>query len=100
MPRQTLVKSGLAFTLVLLLIGLPFASSSFVVTILSEVLIFSIFAMSLDLLIGYTGLVSFGHAAFFGIGAYATGYLTQTLSPNLLIILPLALLLTAAAALV
>jgi branched-chain amino acid transport system permease protein len=38
---------------------------------LTEVIIFGLFAMSLDLLVGYTGLVSFGHAAFFGIGAYA-----------------------------
>ena len=38
--------------------------------ILSRMLIFAIFAMSLDLLIGYTGLPSLGHAAFFGAGAY------------------------------
>lgn len=36
----------------------------------TEVLIFAIFAMSLNLLVGFTGLFSFGHAAFFGIGAY------------------------------
>jgi branched-chain amino acid transport system permease protein len=36
----------------------------------AEILVFAIFAMSLDLLIGYTGLLSFGHAAFFGVSAY------------------------------
>lgn len=100
MPRQPQIIWVLAILIVALLIALPFASSSFIVTTVTEILIFGIFAMSLDLLIGYTGLVSFGHAAFFGIGAYAAGYLAQTISPNLLINLPLALLVTAVAALV
>lgn len=44
--------------------------------ILAEIAILAIFAMSLDLLVGYTGMVSLGHAAFLGIGSYATGILT------------------------
>lgn len=57
-----------------LLAALPFAvSSPYYVTVLTEAMIFAIAAMSLDLLLGYTGLASFGHAAFFGLGAYATG---------------------------
>jgi branched-chain amino acid transport system permease protein len=39
--------------------------------LLTKVLIMAIFAMSLDLLVGYTGLVSFGHAAYFGLAGYA-----------------------------
>lgn len=42
-----------------------------------DALLFGAVAMSLDLLIGYTGLVSFGHAAFFGLGAYATAILLE-----------------------
>jgi branched-chain amino acid transport system permease protein len=42
-----------------------------------DALLFGTVAMSLDLLMGYTGLVSFGHAAFFGLGAYATGVLLE-----------------------
>jgi ABC-type branched-subunit amino acid transport system permease subunit len=42
-----------------------------------DALIFGAIAMSLDLLMGYTGLVSFGHAAFYGLGAYATAVLLQ-----------------------
>jgi branched-chain amino acid transport system permease protein len=38
--------------------------------------IFAVLALSLNLLLGYTGQLSLGHAAFFGIGAYATGLLT------------------------
>ena len=43
--------------------------------LLTQILISGIFAMSLDLLLGYGGIPSFGHAAFFGLGAYAAGLL-------------------------
>lgn len=57
-----------------LLAALPFLTSSpFYITVFTEAMIFAIAAMSLDLLLGYTGLASFGHAAFFGLGAYAAG---------------------------
>lgn len=42
----------------------------------ARVMIFAIAAVSLDLILGYAGLVSFGHAAYFGIGAYAVGILS------------------------
>ncbi|MBF8288308.1 MAG: amino acid/amide ABC transporter rane protein 2, HAAT family, partial [Candidatus Rokubacteria bacterium] len=42
-----------------------------------DALLFGAVAMSLDLLMGYTGMVSFGHAAFFGLGAYATAVLLE-----------------------
>lgn len=49
----------------------PFVTDSRTVLILlTQVFIFAVFAMSYDLLLGYTGIVSFGHAMFFGIGAY------------------------------
>ena len=44
-----------------------------------KVLCFALFACAFNLLIGYTGLLSFGHAAFFGAAAYTTGYAIQTL---------------------
>ena len=43
----------------------------FGIDLVNKIMIFAIFALSLELLVGGTGLVSFGHAAFFGIGAYA-----------------------------
>lgn len=49
----------------------PLSGSAFYIELVTRIMIMAIFAMSLDLLIGYTGLVSFGHAAYFGIGAYA-----------------------------
>jgi branched-chain amino acid transport system permease protein len=51
----------------------------------AQALCFAIFAMAFNLLLGYTGLLSFGHAAFFGGAAYITAYLLQTvhLTPEL-----------------
>ena len=62
--------------LVALLPALPFMSK-FYLLLAFDALLFGAIAMSLDLLIGYTGLVSFGHAAFFGLGAYSTAILLE-----------------------
>lgn len=48
-----------------------------------EIMIWVLFAMGYNLLLGYTGLPSFGHGAFFGIGAYAFGLLQHKIWPNL-----------------
>jgi len=64
------------------LIALPFAVSDYGRTLIAEIFIFAIFAMSLDLLLGFTGLMSLGHAAFFGLGAYAVGVLGNMLGIN------------------
>jgi len=52
-------------------LGLP----PFAMTLLTEAVILGLFAMSLDLMVGYTRLVSFGHAAAYGLGAYTSGNL-------------------------
>ncbi|TVO72535.1 branched-chain amino acid ABC transporter permease [Sedimenticola selenatireducens] len=59
----------LCICLVLLLL-FPAVGGPFYTELVTKIMILSIFTISLDLLIGFTGLVSFGHAAFFGIGAY------------------------------
>jgi branched-chain amino acid transport system permease protein len=77
----------------------PAVAGAYPVKLLQEILIWGIFAMSLDLLMGYAGMVSFGHSAFFGIGAYVAAFaLKQT--PHLLSALVLPALVTAVAALV
>jgi branched-chain amino acid transport system permease protein len=48
------------------------------VNVSSQILFFAIFALGLNVLVGYAGLVSLGHAALFGIAAYITGYMLQT----------------------
>jgi len=50
----------------------PWVLARYQVSILTDLLIFGLFALSLDLILGYTGMVSFGHAAYFGLGAYGS----------------------------
>jgi branched-chain amino acid transport system permease protein len=61
------------------LVALPWAPfmSRYYLLLAFDALIFGAIAMSLDLLMGYTGLVSFGHAAFYGLGAYAAAVLLE-----------------------
>jgi branched-chain amino acid transport system permease protein len=54
----------------------PLSGATFYVELTTKIMIMAIFALSLDLLVGWTGLVSFGHAAFFGVGAYALALLS------------------------
>jgi len=80
---------------------LPIAGADFYLGMLSQMMILAIFAMSLDLLQGVTGLVSLGHAAFFGIAGYALAFMTPPDAPIALWwSLPLATLAAALAALV
>src|SRR5881397_890348 len=64
-----------AIVFLLLAISPPFLSS-FLLTLLTQALIYAILAMSLDIILGYTGLASLGHAAYLGLGAYSVGILT------------------------
>lgn len=84
----------------------PFVMRPYYLSLAIEVLIFAVFAMSLDLLLGYTGLPSFGHAAFFGLGAYVVAYIASTneralgLTSNLLVTVPVVIGVTALVALI
>jgi branched-chain amino acid transport system permease protein len=69
-------RAGLGFAVLAAVPMLPFMSK-FYLLLAFDALLFGAVAMSLDLLMGYTGLVSFGHAAFFGLGAYATAALLE-----------------------
>jgi branched-chain amino acid transport system permease protein len=74
--RPSTLQTRAAELLVLLaLLVLPFLMTDYPRALVSEIYIFAIFAMSLDLLLGFTGLMSLGHAAFFGLGAYAVAVL-------------------------
>ncbi|MCP4936094.1 MAG: branched-chain amino acid ABC transporter permease [bacterium] len=98
---QKRVKLGLIIMAVILALIYPYVSSLYFLSLAIEVFIFAIFAMSLDLLLGYTGLASFGHAAFLGLGGYILGYISSrsdlalNLTSNILITLPLVIIGTA-----
>ncbi len=79
----------------------PLTGATFYMQLLSKIMILAIFAMSLDLLVGCAGLVSLGHAAFFGVA----GYVIALISPkyqaaNLWLTLPAVMIISAALALI
>lgn len=78
----------------------PFFLPAFEVSLATTALIFAVFAMSLDLILGYTGLISFGHAAFFGTGGYIAAYTAINLTGNLIVVLPIVIAATALLAVV
>jgi branched-chain amino acid transport system permease protein len=84
----------------LALLAFPVIGDKFYLQLLSKIMLMAIFAMSLDLLVGFTGLVSLGHAAFFGLGAYALWFMSpKYAAASLYLSLPFAIGVTALAAL-
>jgi branched-chain amino acid transport system permease protein len=75
LPRS--LQAVLALALLALLV-FPFVGTQFYAQMVARMMILGIFAMSLDLLLGVTGLVSLGHAAFFGLAGYALAFLTPS----------------------
>lgn len=65
--------------LVLLFVAVPLTCSTYALYVLNHIAIAGIAAIGLNLLIGYTGLISLGHGAFFGVGAYAAAILVSRL---------------------
>lgn len=92
MSRQQAALLGIV-VFVAVLASLPWTADKFIVQFSTRVLIMAIFAMSLNLLVGFTGLVSLGHAAFFGVAGYCLALASpQYEAASLWTSLPLALL--------
>lgn len=83
---------------VILLLVLPKILAPYYLGLAVKMMIFALFAMSLDLLIGFTGMASLGHAAYFGLSAYATGLLALKLGWNVWLALPAGLIMSGLAA--
>jgi len=75
---MTLRSSWPLLVLLVLAVMFPFFGEKYYVDLVTKIMILSVFALSLELLVGQTGLVSFGHAAYFGIGAYTCAILMKT----------------------
>jgi branched-chain amino acid transport system permease protein len=76
-PRRWRGRSGLvAVGVLVVLAAVPLFLAPFATTTLTRVLVFALFAVSLDLLVGVTGLPSLGHAGYLGAGAYAAGWVS------------------------
>jgi branched-chain amino acid transport system permease protein len=91
MSRPTLIRMAVVLAAWVALATFPqwsafWESSRFAAGIIRQILIFAIFASSLNLLVGYAGLPSLGHAAFFGGGAYAAAIAAQKLGTDQLIV--------------
>jgi len=78
----------------LLLIAFPLVGGTFYVNLASQIFIAAVFAASLNLLVGYGGLVSLGHAAWIGLAAYTSAWLYLRMGFGHAITAPLALVLT------
>ena len=102
MPRSDVLLRRVPWTLVVFLAALivPWLGSRYDTLIATLIAIDALFAVSLNLLLGTTGLVSFGHVAYFGIGAYICGILMKTYDVAFTLALPAAALGTALFALV
>jgi len=97
LPRGVQVALGLGL---IALVAFPFVGSDFYTQMVTRMMIMAIFAMSLDLLQGVTGLVSLGHAAYFGLAGYALAFMTPSGTPvSLWWTLPVAVLASGLAAL-
>src|SRR6187455_2009500 len=98
LPRSLQAVLGLGLVA---LLAFPFVGTDFYTQMVARMMILAIFAMSLDLLQGVTGLVSLGHAAYFGLAGYALAFLTpQGEAVSLWWTLPAAVAASALAALV
>ena len=95
--------SVVIFFLILLagLVALPLVAGTYPVKLMTRIIILATFVLSLDVLIGITGLVSFGHGAFFGCGAYAVYFVSpESEAANVFVALGAGLVLGGAAAFV
>jgi branched-chain amino acid transport system permease protein len=92
--RWFLVSSG---ALVLISILIPWVAPEYITILITRSLVFSIAALSLNILVGYTGLGHIGYAAFFAIGGYTTAILAVRNHAPMIITLPAAIGLAAAA---
>src|SRR4051794_31521576 len=77
-PRTTKITIPFLTLAAAVLVTAPAVLSAYWVGLLTQMIIFAILAMSLDVLLGYTGLPSLGHAGIFGVAAYVVAVMSTT----------------------
>ena len=92
-PRGT--GRAAAIVVAAILLGAPPLLAPYMLSLVTQALIWAMLAMSLDLILGYTGLASLGHAAYLGLGAYSVGILTTRHGANFWVTLAVGILLAA-----
>ena len=99
LPKRLSTGDAIAITVFAVLAIFPllakFGTEGYLLALVTRVMIFAIAAIALDLIVGFGALVSFGHAAFVGLGAYAVGILASHGITDALVALPAALLVSA-----
>jgi branched-chain amino acid transport system permease protein len=101
MPRFGKLQIAALLIAALALALFPLVADSYYLRLVTRIMLVGLFAMSLDLLVGYTGLVSLGHAAFFGAAAYTVGLIVNKLGmTSAFALLPASLAVAALASLV
>ena len=94
MNRKTLVAALIG--LALLGVAPLFVSNSYYIHMIGTIMIYAILLYGLDIVVGYTGQVSLGHAGLFGVGSYTAGVLFMKLGAPLWVIIPASIMVTAA----
>jgi branched-chain amino acid transport system permease protein len=93
MTRDLIINTAIFALLVAVGIGAHLSGQNFTVTLATKVAILGLAGAGLNLALGYGGMVSFGHAAFFGIGGYVTGiFASHAASAEPILVLPFTLL--------
>jgi len=81
--------------LIIFFILMPLIASEATVILVTEIFVLSLFACSINLLLGYTGMIPFGHGAFYGVGAYSCAILLKRVGLNFGLVIILSPLITA-----
>jgi branched-chain amino acid transport system permease protein len=101
MMDRALLFGGIIFGLLLAMpFILPLLGAGYLAGLIIKAMLLAIAALSLDLLIGHSGLVSLGHAAFIGVGAYAAAIALESGIENILVLLAITLVVTGVVALI
>ena len=101
-PPMTFGRAG-TFTgaiLMIVLLAMPSITPSFVIVLLSDIFVFALFAAGLHYMMGTGGLISFGHAAFFGLGAYGAALAVKTFGVSMPVALVIAPVVAGAGAII